>query len=171
MQRTTRARARRTNASSRRPVPPRTRVAQRSRDEAGLTLVEVIVAISLLGIFAIVFAPVLYTNLDISTRQATIAYASQQAATYIDDVRANATKTCGGLNSYTAGNRPTTQDGRSVTVKVSGAVVSGCPVAGGPSTATVTVTACEPINSSGSNPCAAGDRTLAVVSTRIMVQG
>ena len=93
--------------------------------DEGLTLVEVIVAISLLGIFAITFAPILYTNLDVTARQTTIAYAAQQASSYIDNVRASGVNTCGGLKSYVAGNRPSTLDDRSVTVKVSGAVTAG----------------------------------------------
>lgn len=139
--------------------------------DEGLTLVEIIVAISLLGIFAITFAPILYTNLDVSLRQTTIAYASQQAASYIDDARASGANTCSSLNSWASQHRTTSLDGKSVTVKVSGEVTSGCgPHTSGPRTATFTVTSCVPrVGIPSADPCAAGDRILATVVTRILV--
>ncbi len=143
--------------------------------QAGLSLVEVLISISLLGMFAIVFAPVVYHGLGITSNQATVAYAAQRAASYIDDARA-ATSTaasCETLLGATSGASPAiTTDPRNTKVKVSG-VVSGCATAPTePTAVTLTVTACRPAaGAADSSGCTAADRTLTVVSTQILVRG
>lgn len=140
------------------------------RSDEGLTLVEVIVSISLLGIFAITFAPILYTNLDITARQATVAYAAQRAASYIDDAREAAAGSCDGLGNPPPVSAPK-QDRRDVWVKVS-STVDGCATTPTvPTAVTLTVTACEATGEDDTAACTAGDRKLTVVSTKIMVQG
>ncbi|MGN0065576.1 MAG: prepilin-type N-terminal cleavage/methylation domain-containing protein [Nocardioides sp.] len=143
--------------------------------QAGLSLVEVIVAISLLGIFAIVFAPVLYHGLGITSSQATVAYSAQRASSYIDDARAAtaASSSCAALLAATSGASPTiSTDPRQQRVKVSGAV-QGCETTPTvPTAVTLTVTACRPAAASADTAaCASGDRTLTVVSTKILVRG
>ena len=147
------------------------------RDTAqdGFSLVEVIIAISLLGLFAVGFAPVLYHGLSITASQATVAYASQRASTYIDDARAATapTGTCAALLAATSDVAPViSTDPRSNRIKVSGVVVGCNPLPTAPQTATLNVTACIPAaGSADADPCASGDRRLAVVSTKILVRG
>lgn len=143
--------------------------------EDGLSLVEVIVAIALLGIFAVVFAPVVYHGLGITSGQATVAYSAQRAATYIDDARAAtaASPSCAALLAATSGAAPqVTTDPRQVRVKVSGSVDGCATVPTAPTAVTLTVTACSPASGSADTAaCTSADRPLSVVSTKILVRG
>lgn len=135
--------------------------------DEGLSLVEAIVAIALLAMFAIVFAPVLYTSLNITSNQATIAYAAQQAASYIDDARASGA-TCAAIATPV---KTPTRDPRGVWVKVSGSI-DGCSTAPTtPTAVTLTATACQAASDADTTACAVDDRILTVVSTKVMVQG
>lgn len=148
-------------------APAQGEASRRKYDEHGLTLVEVIVAIWLLATFAITFAPILYTSLDITAKQATIAYAAQQASSYIDDARDAAGGSCAGLTTPVS----TTKDPRDVWVKVS-STIDGCsPTPTVPTAVTLTVTACQATGAGDTTACAMSDRKLTVVSTKIMVQG
>lgn len=174
MHRTEPQRAERSRRSLARPRHESPARGARSTDE-GFSLVEVIIAISLLGMFAVVFAPVIYHGLSITANQATVAYASQRASTYIDDARAATAPsgTCAALLAATSDVAPViSTDPRGVTVKVSGAV-DGCnPVPTAPHAVTLSVTTCVPAaGSAAADPCASGDRRLAVVTTKILVRG
>lgn len=140
--------------------------------DEGLTLVEVIVSISLLAIFALAFAPVLYNGLNITAGQATVAYAAQRASSYIDDARHEASPTCAGLVAATA-TPSISVDPRQVRVKVSGTVVAGCsspPTV--PTAVTLTVIACRAsAGSLDTAACSTGDKTLTKVTTKILVRG
>ena len=139
--------------------------------QAGLSLVEVLVSISLLGLLAIGFAPVLYNGLSITSGQTTVAYAAQQASSYIDDARAGASASCSGLVS--AIDEPSiSTDQLDVLVKVSGTVPQCSTPLSGPKAVTLTVTACTPAaGSDDADACSTDDKTLTVVTTKILVQG
>lgn len=160
----------------RRPLrrPARAGVRATAGDQAGLSLVEVIVSISLLGMFALVFAPLVYNGLAITGNQATVAYSAQRAASYIDDARAatTASASCAALLAATSSAAPViSTDPRNVRVKVSGAVTGCATVPTVPTAVTLTVTACHAADAADAAACTTADRTLTVVSTNIMVRG
>jgi prepilin-type N-terminal cleavage/methylation domain-containing protein len=104
----------------------------RGTDAAGFSLVEVIVAMLLLGIVAVALLPALWQGILLSTQQSSTATATRYMSSVVDDARA--TPTCAFLGSIAA--LPSTTDGRGVSMSTSTTTVSGCAPG---ATATLTV--------------------------------
>ncbi|MDQ7878095.1 type II secretion system protein [Microbacterium sp. QXD-8] len=105
----------------------------RGIDAAGFSLVEVIIAMFLLGIVAVAILPALWQGIVLSSQQASTATATRYMNSIIDDARA--TPTCAYLNSISS--LPTVSDGRGVSLSASTSSVTGCAIG---ATATLTVT-------------------------------
>lgn len=104
----------------------------RSADAAGFSLVEVIIAMFLLGIVAVAILPALWQGIMLSSQQASTATATRYMNSIVDDARA--TPTCPYLGSIAA--RPAVTDGRGVSLSASTSSVTGCAPG---ATATLTV--------------------------------
>ncbi|MBW9120590.1 type II secretion system protein [Microbacterium trichothecenolyticum] len=72
----------------------------RSTDAAGFSLVEVVIAMVILGFIAIALLPVLISGIQYSSHQADVASATRELNGLIE--RARATPTCGTLASVAA---------------------------------------------------------------------
>ncbi|MBW9108894.1 type IV pilus modification PilV family protein [Microbacterium ureisolvens] len=99
---------------------------------AGFSLVEVIIAMFLLGVVAVAILPALWQGIVLSSQQASTATATRYMNSIVDDARA--TPTCSFLASISA--LPGVTDGRGVSLSTSTTTVSGCAPG---STATLSV--------------------------------
>lgn len=104
----------------------------RTGDAAGFGLVEVIIAMFLLGIVAVAILPALWQGIVFSSQQASTATATRYMNSIVDDARA--TPTCTFLGSIAS--LPNVTDGRGVSMSTSTTTVSGCAPG---STAKITV--------------------------------
>ena len=93
---------------------------------SGFSLVEVIIAMFLLGIIAIALLPALWQGIMLSSQQSSTATATRYMHSIIDDARENAT--CAYLG--TISSLPAVSDGRGVSMTTSGTTVTGCPASG-----------------------------------------
>lgn len=94
----------------------------RSTDAAGFSLVEVIIAMFLLGVVAVAILPALWQGIVFSSQQASTATATRYMNSIVDDARA--TPTCAFLGSIAS--LPNVTDGRGVSMSTSTTTVSGC---------------------------------------------
>jgi prepilin-type N-terminal cleavage/methylation domain-containing protein len=90
-------------------------------DDAGFGLVEVIVAIFILGLLAVAILPMIWTGLRVAADQSSVASATQQVSKVIEDARTQAASGCEAL----AISRTAT-DGQGRTFTLSGEVAGGC---------------------------------------------
>jgi prepilin-type N-terminal cleavage/methylation domain-containing protein len=105
----------------------------RGSEAEGFSLVEVIIAMFLLGIVAVAILPALWQGIIASSQQSSTATATRYMNSVIDDARA--TPTCPYLESIASLSAVT--DGRGVPLSTSTSSVIGCAVG---DTATLTVT-------------------------------
>lgn len=75
----------------------------RSADAAGFSLIEVVIAMVILGFIAIALLPVLAAGLRYSTEQAQVASATRELNALVERVRS--TPTCATLNAVAAPTR------------------------------------------------------------------
>ena len=94
----------------------------RSSDAAGFSLVEVIIAMFLLGIIAVAILPALWQGLMISSQQSSTATATRYMNSLVEQARD--AHSCPYLGSI-KGFAPIT-DGRGVELSASNSSVSGC---------------------------------------------
>ncbi len=106
------------------------------KDEGGFTLIEVIVAMFLLGIIAVGLIPGLVGTLKVSAQNTNIATASQLVNQQIDAARVG-TPTCATLTIYKNQVLPPVVDRRGVSFQPKRTV--GTCTAGTPGVATVSV--------------------------------
>lgn len=106
----------------------------------GFTIVEVIVAVVLLGFLAIAILPALVMGLSVASDQSSKATAIRAANTVIEEARM--TPTCGGLAGAAAAR--TVTDGSGKPLIVSATVGACAPGAAVPFTVTVSPGAGEP---------------------------
>ena len=106
----------------------------RSAEAAGFSLIEVIIAMFLLGIVAVAILPALWQGMMLSSQQASTATATRYMNSIIDDARA--TPTCPFLSSISS--LPAITDGRGVNLSTSTSSVTGC-TAGATATLTVNI--------------------------------
>lgn len=92
----------------------------RSRDAAddGFGLVEVIVALGILGLLAIAVLPMIITGLRVAGEQSTVATATQLVSSTIDRARSDPSATCDEMLSVTEH-----ADARGAEIRVVGAAV------------------------------------------------
>jgi prepilin-type N-terminal cleavage/methylation domain-containing protein len=102
-------------------------------DAAGFSLVEVIIAMFLLGIVAVAILPALWQGIVLSSQQASTATATRYMNSLIDEARA--TPTCAYLGSIAA--LPAVTDGNGVSLSASTSSVTGCTPG---ATATLSIT-------------------------------
>ena len=88
---------------------------QRPTDE-GFTLIEVVIAMFLLALIALMLVPALIAANKASGRNATLATASQLAAQQIDEARGRAA-TCAALQAYQAETIASVVDARGVSLQ------------------------------------------------------
>lgn len=100
--------------------------------DEGLGLVEIVIAMFLLGIIAIALLPPLWQGIMFSAQQSSTATATRYMHSIIDDAREQ--PTCTYLNSLPS--LPAVDDGRGVSMTTGGTTVSGCAVG---QTATLTL--------------------------------
>ncbi|WP_426516261.1 type IV pilus modification PilV family protein [Diaminobutyricibacter sp. McL0618] len=105
-------------------------------DDGGFTLIEVVVAMFLLGIVALGLIPGLVGSLKVSTENTNIATASQLVNQQIDAARVG-TPTCATLTAYQNQVLPPVVDRRGVSFQPKRAV--GACTAGTPGVITVSV--------------------------------
>ncbi|MFD4959828.1 type II secretion system protein [Microbacterium sp. NPDC058389] len=65
----------------------------RSADAAGFSLVEVIIAMFLLGLIAVAILPALWQGIQLSTQQSAVATATRQLNSLVEDARQSPTCT------------------------------------------------------------------------------
>ncbi|MFE5410702.1 prepilin-type N-terminal cleavage/methylation domain-containing protein [Microbacterium sp. NPDC056569] len=94
----------------------------RDADVAGFSLIEVVIAMFLLGVIAIALLPALWQGIELSSQQASTATATRYMNAIIDDARGN--PTCPYLASIAS--RPPVTDGRGVSLSTSATTVTGC---------------------------------------------
>jgi prepilin-type N-terminal cleavage/methylation domain-containing protein len=104
----------------------------RGADAAGFSLVEVVIAMFVLGIVAVAILPLLWQGIMYSAQQSSTATATRYMNSIIDDARA--TPTCPYLGSIAS--RPVLTDGRGLSLSASTTSVTGCTPG---ATATLTV--------------------------------
>ncbi|UDY23068.1 type II secretion system protein [Nocardioides sp. Kera G14] len=136
--------------------------------EDGFSLVEVIVAMVLLGILAVGALPMFATGLRITAADASTTTATAAVSSVLEQARAKAaaspTAACQALQSYAA-NLPTFTDaaGRPISVTMT------APCTGGPAAVTVTVRATRTTATCDSNattgPCVTAATTMIYVPT------
>lgn len=97
---------------------------ERGEDPAGFSLIEVIIAMFLLGIVAVAILPALWQGIRLSSEQASVATATRYMNSIVDDARA--TPTCAFLAAIPA--RPAFVDGRGVSLSTSSSSVTGCAI-------------------------------------------
>lgn len=110
---------------------------QRDAADAGIGLVEIVVAMFLLAILAVSFLPLLVDALRASVRNSSVATANSIMSEQLDSASAVG-RTCDALVAWAAGTVPAVTDDRG-TVYSPDRVVTGCPAATYPSSARVTV--------------------------------
>ena len=92
------------------------------REQSGLSLVEVIIAMFLLGIIAVALLPALWQGIMLSSQQSSTATATRYLNSIIEDAREN--PTCTHLASIPS--LPAVADGRGVSMTTSSSTVTGC---------------------------------------------
>lgn len=102
-----------------------TRTARRSSDDAGLGLVEIVIAMMLMLILAVAFLPILIQGLKATAVNATRATASQLAHDQIEKARA-ANSDCSDIQDIAAIPVDSVIDTRGVTLSVV-SVAGACP--------------------------------------------
>lgn len=90
----------------------------------GFSIVEVIIAMFLLGLVAVAVLPALWQGIQFSSQQSAVATATRQVNALIEQARDN--PTCASLTSF--GTPSTVQDGAGHTITIAGAV-GACPSA------------------------------------------
>ena len=111
-------------------------MSESSSHNAGFSLVEVVIAMFLLGIVAVAILPALWQGIMLSSQQASTATATRYMNSIVDDARAAAT--CAYLASIPA--LPNVTDGRGVSMSTSTSAVTGGCSQGTTAKLTVTVT-------------------------------
>jgi prepilin-type N-terminal cleavage/methylation domain-containing protein len=129
----------------------------RSADAAGFSLIEVIIAMFLLGIIAIALLPALVNGIQYSLEQSTVATATRQLNAMVEDARQDQ-PTCGDLAGLIASQTFQDGAGRDFTTSGSSGDCIACPIGGG-AAIPLELTAVQ------------GGRTLATVSALVYVQG
>jgi prepilin-type N-terminal cleavage/methylation domain-containing protein len=94
----------------------------RSADAAGFSLVEVVIAMFLLGIIAVALLPALWQGIEMSAEQSSTATATRYMNSIVNDARDN--PDCTYLGAIAA--RPAVEDGRDVAMTTTSTTVSGC---------------------------------------------
>jgi prepilin-type N-terminal cleavage/methylation domain-containing protein len=102
------------------------------RDESGFGLIEIVVAIFLLGLLAVAVLPILVQGLRLSATNSTLATATQLANQQIEQVRAQ--QSCGAIVAVT-----TTVATSGPSLTVSRSISLTCPASGYPITVPVAV--------------------------------
>ncbi|WP_308491236.1 prepilin-type N-terminal cleavage/methylation domain-containing protein [Microbacterium terrisoli] len=74
----------------------------RRSDDSGFGLVEIVIALFLLGIIAVAILPVMINGIRYSSEQSTVATATRQLSALVDQARENATS-CAGLAALAGG--------------------------------------------------------------------
>ena len=94
----------------------------RRDDSAGFGVVEVLIAMLLLGIIAVAILPALWQGIVYSSQQASTATSTRYMNSIVDDARS--TPTCTFLGSISS--LPNVTDGRGVSLSTSTTTVTGC---------------------------------------------
>lgn len=97
----------------------------RRANAAGFSLVELVIAMFLLGVIAIALLPVLWNGIRYSSEQSTVATATRQLNSLVDQVREGAT--CDDVADATTAHTFTDGAGRTFSTRAESA--SGDPVA------------------------------------------
>ncbi|KAF2416373.1 type II secretion system protein [Microbacterium sp. B35-30] len=129
----------------------------RSEDAAGFSLVEVVIAMFILGVIAIALLPALINGIQYSSQQSTVATATRQLNAIVEDVR-QGQPTCDDLVDASATQIFQDGAGRDFTTAGSSGDCTSCPIDGG-AAISLDLTAEQ------------GGRTLATVSALVYVQG
>ncbi|GAA5204606.1 type IV pilus modification PilV family protein [Microbacterium jejuense] len=126
----------------------------RSVDAAGFSLVEVIIAMVIMGVIALALIPILFQGIRLSLEQSSVATATRQLYAIVEEARES--PTCGALTSATASQ--VFRDGANRDFTTSGATSGcvSCPAATG-TTVSLELAAVQ------------GTRTLATLSALIFV--
>lgn len=135
------------------PAPPR-------EGEAGLGLIEIVIAMFLFLLLAVAFLPLLVNGLQATARNSTLATATQLVEQQLQKARA-AGGTCASLQAFSATTPPAVTDPRGTALYPQLTPIASCP-ASYPGTVSLSVKVTE-----GS----AAGKTLAEASTLILVTG
>lgn len=94
----------------------------RGTDAEGFSLVEVVIAMFLLGIIAIVLLPALWQGISYSSQQSSTATATRYMNSIVENAREN--PTCAYLS--TIPSLPAVTDGRGISMTTTTSTVTGC---------------------------------------------
>lgn len=95
-------------------------------DDAGFTLIEVLVSMLILAVIALALIPAFVSQMRATSTNTTIATASQLAGQQIDDAQSRAA-TCAALQAYQSQTVAPVIDARGVTLQVQRTVALPCP--------------------------------------------
>jgi len=107
----------------------------RSADAAGFSLVEVIIAMFLLGLLAVAILPVLWQGIALSTQQSSVATATRQLNSLVEDARQS--PTCTSIGN-TVATKTGFVDGSGQSFDTKGVIHGSCTAG---STVSITLTA------------------------------
>jgi len=97
-------------------------MSDRGPDSAGFSLVEVVVAMLLIGLIAVALLPALWQGIVLSADQASTATATRYLNAVVDDARAD--PTCAHLDGIPL--RASVPDGRGAPLSTATSTVEGC---------------------------------------------
>lgn len=110
----------------------------RTDDDAGFGLVEIVVSMFLLALLAVAFLPLLIESLRVSVTNSKVATANQILSEQLDAI-ALVARTCTAFDAFDSAPIATVTDARG-TVYQADRTVTGCPPATYPAPVTITLT-------------------------------
>jgi prepilin-type N-terminal cleavage/methylation domain-containing protein len=107
--------------------------------DSGFSLIEMVVAMFLLGVLSMSFLPLMINAMTVTVRNSTAATAAQLASSQLEQID-NLGRTCLEINAFVSAPVPAEPDGQGRTFAVRRELGEPCPTIGLPKAIPVTVT-------------------------------